>query len=164
VIRFRSLLNSRVSEGDVELCHLRRFLGSDAPDAWHMRDDKRRWRRFDTRIRAKARLQGVTSECTVLDVGAGGLRIKNDARLRVRAGDKLVVCIEGSGSSVRIDLPVEIRHVEENGVAFGAEFLGTPLVLHQRVAARARAMQGGRARTAETPRATSSTTGTDLAA
>lgn len=164
VVRYRSLLNTRISGGNPELCHLRRFLSADAPDAWHMRGDKRRWRRFDTRIRATTRMRGVTTECTVLDVGAGGLRLKNDAGLRVNAGDKLVVCIEGGAASVRIDLPVQVRHVEEDGVAFGVEFFGAPLVLHQRVASRQRAVPGGGGSTVETPRASLESTRFDLAA
>jgi hypothetical protein len=127
-------------------------------------NDKRRWRRFDTRIRASARLRGVTSDCTVLDLGAGGLRVQNDARLRVHAGDKMVVCIEGGAAALRIDLPVQVKHVEDDGAAFGVEFLGAPLVLHQRVAARRHAVRGGKSPTAETPRATAETTGVDLAA
>jgi hypothetical protein len=163
VVRFRALLHARVSPRDSELDHLRRFLAADAPDAFHAADDKRRWRRFDTKIRASARLHGMTSDCTVLDVGAGGLRVKNDSRLTVRAGDKLVVCIEGGAAALRIDLPVQIKHVEDGGVAFGVEFLGAPLVLHQRATSR-KAPRNARARTSETPMARDDSTAADLAA
>lgn len=169
VVRFQTLVNAQTPDSNPELAHLRTFLSSNAPDAWHDRDDRRRWRRFDTKIEASTRIGGITSNCTVLDLGAGGLRVRNDSRLSLVAGDKIVVSVEGGGAALRIDLPAKIRHIESDGGAFGVEFVGAPLMMHQRNAARSGRFKrplprDGNSGTAEVPMAKPSTTKRDLAA
>jgi hypothetical protein len=169
VVRYQTLVNARTTAANPELAHLRTFLSSSAPDAWQEADDRRRWRRFDTKIEASTRIGGITSRCTLLDVGAGGLRVRNDARLSLQTGDNLVVSVDAGAASLRIDLPAKIRHVEADGGAFGIEFVGAPLMMHQRNAARSGRFKrppGGETGscTAEVPMARSSTTKRDIAA
>ena len=169
VVRFQTLVAAQTAASNPELVHLRTFLSSDAPDAWRDADERRRWRRFNTKIEASTRIAGITSTCTVLDLGAGGLRVRNDSRLHVQAGDSIVVSVEGGAASLRIDLPAKIRHIEADNGAFGVEFVGAPLMMHQRNAARSgrfkRPVSGtGTSGTAEVPMAKPSTTKRDLAA
>lgn len=136
VVRFQTLSNAGTPRADTELNHLARFLAADAPDEAPRPADRRRFRRFATKIVASARRNGVSTPCLVSDLGAGGLRVENLGSAQLRSGHSLVVTIESESATLRIDLPTLVKHVDHAGGWLGLEFSGAPLMLHQRNASR----------------------------
>ncbi len=172
VVRFQTLSNAGVPRVNTELNHLERFLAVDAPDAFPAPNDRRRYRRFPTKIAANARRNGDSTPCLVSDLGAGGLRLESIAAGDLSLGDALVVSIESDAATLRIDLPTHVRHVDAEGW-LGLEFSGAPLMLHQRNASRGgcqpspatgASVQAGRRPTSELPLALEDPSPDDLAA
>lgn len=126
VLRYVSLVHApRGTDGD-ELAGLRVLL--EQPDA--APDDRRRHRRMAVDLAATARGADVQVPARVLDIGAGGLRLRNDGRLPLRTGDRVVVSLSPERSSLRIDLPVEV--VRRTGAdEVGVRFCGAPLSLYR---------------------------------
>ena len=143
VLRYQTILADRDADPG-EKQRLERFLGS-AEDG----DERRRHRRLPTRVRATLRTHDVAGPCTVTNVGGGGLRIHNDRGLRVRPGDRAMISLEHGPETVRVDVPIEIRHLDADADGIGARFLGPPLMLRQRkgVQGRSAVRRGRRRRT-----------------
>lgn len=126
VLRYVSLVHAPHGAGGDELTGLRVLLeqGDAAPD------ERRRHRRMFVDLAATTRDADMQAPARVLDIGAGGLRLRNDGRLPLRQGDRVVVSLTPERSSLRIDLPVEV--VRSTGVdEVGVRFCGPPLSLQR---------------------------------
>lgn len=94
---------------------------------------QRRWLRLGVRIAAEVKQGGVQSPATVLDIGAGGLRLADHGGLVRHRGVRTVVSLRPRPGT-RIDVPCEIVHRRGDGTV-GVRFCGAPLVLNERRAA-----------------------------
>lgn len=135
VLRYVTLVHAQGVPATAELEGLEAVLTmpgapSDGSDggAW----ERRRYRRLEVDMPAAARDAEVQAPARVVDIGAGGLRLRNDGRLRMRTGDRLVVSLFPDQWPVRIDLPVEVVRIAEREDV-GVRFCGRPLVLHRRL-------------------------------
>lgn len=129
VIRFQTLLHAGVRTSDPEFFHLRRFLGSDAPDAHPHHDDRRAFRRFPAQVAATLRCGAKSSSCTVVDLGGGGMRIRINEPLEVVVGSSLLLSVQTRPGQERVDLAVVVRCVGPGGTWLGCAFAGAPLTL-----------------------------------
>ena len=135
VIRFQTLLHAGARLSDPEYYHLRRFLGSDAPDAIHEADERRVYRRFAAQVAATVRFGARTIQGTVVDLGGGGLRIALPQPIGVVQGSPLLLTVQTRPGQERVDLAVEVRCIGPRGTWLGCEFTGAPLTLRQTTAA-----------------------------
>lgn len=94
---------------------------------------QRRWLRLGVRIDAEVKQGGVQSPATVLDIGAGGLRLADHGGLVRARGGRTVVSLRPRHGT-RVDVPCEIVHRRDDGTV-GVRFCGAPLVLNERRAA-----------------------------
>ncbi len=131
VIRFQTLLHAGARSSDPEFFHLRRFLGSDAPDAHRPRDDRRAFRRFPAQVAATLRCGAQSVPCTVVDLGGGGIRIRIAQPLDVVVGSSLLLTVQTRPGQERVDLAVQVRCVGPQGTWLGCAFAGAPLTLRQ---------------------------------
>ncbi len=125
VLRYVALVHGE-SDPHGELASLRALL--ESPQA--RRDDRRRWRRLALALPATTRNSDLQAPAEVVDVGAGGLRMKNLGHLRLRPGDRVVVSLLPPQSAVRIDVPCEVVRAAA-GSELGVRFCGRPLTLHR---------------------------------
>jgi hypothetical protein len=112
--------------------------------------ERRRFARSSVRLRGHTRRSGQTVPCTVIDFSAGGLRLRNDGAAPLERGQRLMVSVDPEGT--RVDWPVQVRHVTEDGVYAGVQFCGAPLVLRHPVSIKS-TPHTRQAPTAEIPRA-----------
>ncbi|MEM6295496.1 MAG: PilZ domain-containing protein [Myxococcota bacterium] len=131
VIRFQTLRHAGVPSTDPEFFHLRRFLGSDAPDAYRESDDRRAFRRFPAQVDAQVRCGAHHSRCMITDVGGGGMRLTLDEAMAVTPGTSLLLSVQTQRGAERVDFAVEVRCVGPDGCSLGVEFVGAPLTLRQ---------------------------------
>ena len=131
VIRFQTLLHAGARASDPEFYHLRRFLGSDAPDAIREADERRTYRRFEAQVPGVVRHGARSTPCTVVDLGGGGLRIALPQPLGVFLGTALLLSVQTRPGQERVDLAVEVRCIGPQGTWLGCEFTGAPLTLRQ---------------------------------
>ena len=94
---------------------------------------QRRWLRLGVSIAAEVKQGGVQSPATVLDIGAGGMRLADHGGLARSRGARTVVSLRPRHGT-RVDLPCEIVHRRDDGTV-GVRFCGAPLVMHERRAA-----------------------------
>jgi hypothetical protein len=126
VLRHVELRHASVRATD-ELGELEAWLASDRSEQC---DDRRRHRRVAVDLPAAANDGDVQSPARVTDLGAGGLRLRNDGRLPLATGDRVVVSLLPEHAPCRIDLPCEV--VTQQGDQLGMRFCGPPLVLRGR--------------------------------
>jgi len=131
VIRFQTLLHAGVRREDPEYYHLRRFLGSDAPDAFQRADDRRSYRRFPAQLPTSIRFGERTGVGTVVDLGGGGLRVALPHPLGVRVGEPMLLSVQTRPGLERVDLAVAVRCVGAGGTWLGCAFTGAPLTLRR---------------------------------
>lgn len=131
VIRFQTLLHAGARSTDPEFFHLRRFLGSDAPDAHPEAGERRLFRRFAAQVPATIRFGARSATCTVVDLGGGGMRIALSQPIGVVQGSPLLLSVQTRPGLERVDLAVEVRCVGPRGTWLGCEFVGAPLTLRQ---------------------------------
>lgn len=110
-------------------------LGTLRPN-WQQRSFKRL--EFEG-LRGLARINELDSPIEVLDLSGSGLRMRDEGGLgeAMQPGKKVMISLEPPRSQLRIDLPAEIVHHDEETDTHGVRFLGAPLVL-QRHPSRAR--------------------------
>lgn len=142
VLRYVTLAHGAPSAAAGELAQLEAILttpvvvASSASGA-----DRRVHRRMALDMPAATRDADVQVPARVVDIGAGGIQIRNEGRLRMRTGDRIVVSLMPEDWPVRIDLPVEVvRKGDDDRV--GLRFCGRPLVLHRRIVPPQRAAHG----------------------
>lgn len=133
VLRYVTLVHGETPPAKDDLATLEAVLSTPRNDgmdggAW----ERRRHRRLAVEVPAAARDADVQAPATVVDIGAGGLQLRNDGRLRMRTGDRVVVSLLPSDWAVRIDLPVEVVRSGDDDM-IGVRFCGRPLVLHRRL-------------------------------
>jgi hypothetical protein len=112
--------------------------GIATSDAAVRGEERRRHRRVDVDIPALTRDADLAAPGRVVDIGGGGMALRNEGGLRLRTGDRVVVSLLPDDWPVRIDLPVEVvrtkgdaSNTDEDLV--GVRFCGRPLVLHRRL-------------------------------
>lgn len=135
VLRYVTLVHGAPAASPDEVAQLETMLaipgaptnGEDG-GAW----ERRRYHRVAVDMPASARDSDVQVPARVVDIGAGGLQLRNDGRLPMRAGDRVVVSLVPDEWPVRIDLPVEVVRTGNDDLV-GVRFCGRPLVLHRRV-------------------------------
>ncbi len=116
-----------------EIAQLEGVLETPDADAIHAgAAERRRYRRLAVDMPASARDADLQAPARVVDIGAGGLKLRNEGRLRMQTGDRLVVSLLPDDAPVRIDLPVEVMRAGADGMV-GVRFCGRPLVLHRRL-------------------------------
>lgn len=131
VIRFQTLLHAGARTTDPEFYHLRRFLGSDAPDALVEAGERRAFRRFAAQVAATVRCGARSARCTVVDLGGGGLRLRLLEPIGAIRGSSMLLSVQTRPGLERVDLAVEVRCVGPGGTWLGCEFVGAPLTLRQ---------------------------------
>lgn len=130
VLRHVALAHAPERDSD-ELTRLDTMLASDRSEQC---DDRRKHRRVAVDLPAAARSGDTQVPARVLDLGAGGLRLRNDGRLPLALGDRMVVSLLPEHAPCRIDVPCEV--VAKIGrEELGLRFCGAPLVLRGRPAA-----------------------------
>ncbi len=135
VVRFQTLRHAGVPSTDPEFFHLRRFLGSDAPDAFRESDERRAFRRFPAQVGAQVRCGAHHVSCTITDVGGGGMRLLLAESMAVTPGTALLLSVQTRRGAERVDFAIEVRCVGPNGHWLGVEFVGAPLTLRQQAIA-----------------------------
>ena len=105
-----------------------------ASDRHELCDDRRKHRRIALDLPATTRGGDTQVPARVLDMSAGGLRLRNDGRLPVALGDRVVVSLLPEHALCRIDLPCEVV-AKIGSEQLGVRFCGAPLVLRGRPAA-----------------------------
>jgi hypothetical protein len=141
VLRYVTLAHGAPSAAAGELAQLEAILSTPGASATASGADRRRHRRMSVDLPAATRDADVQVPARVVDIGAGGLMLRNEGRLRMRPGDRVVVSLLPEDWPVRIDLPVEvIRKGDDDRV--GVRFCGQPLVLHRRIVPPQRAAHG----------------------
>jgi hypothetical protein len=93
---------------------------------------QRAWLRLAVRMAATVKKGGVQSPAVVLDIGAGGLRLRDPGGLAGMRGTRTVVSLRPR-EGTRIDVPCEVVH--QGGDTVGMRFCGPPLVMFERRAA-----------------------------
>jgi hypothetical protein len=93
---------------------------------------QRRWLRLAVRIAATVKRSDVQGPATVVDIGAGGLRLADHGGLAKR-GTRTVVSLRPRHGT-RVDVPCEVVHQNADGTV-GLRFCGAPLVMFERRAA-----------------------------
>lgn len=111
---------------------------SAADSATATGDERRRHRRVGVDLPALTRDADLAAPGRVVDIGAGGMALRNEGGLRLRTGDRVVVSLVPDEWPVRIDLPVEVVRVRSDARTpaedlVGVRFCGRPLVLHRRL-------------------------------
>jgi hypothetical protein len=125
VLRFAALRHSKGSES-AECRRLAAVLGdADAPHGM----GQRRWLRLAVRIAATVKRSDVQGPATVIDLGAGGLRLADHGGLAKR-GTRTVVSLRPRHGT-RVDVPCEVVHQHADGTV-GMRFCGAPLVMFER--------------------------------
>lgn len=114
-----------------ELARLDAVLASDRREQC---DDRRKHRRVALDLPATTRGGDSQVPARVLDMSAGGLRLRNDGRLPVALGDRVVVSLLPEHALCRIDVPCEVV-AKIGSEQLGMRFCGAPLVLRGRPAA-----------------------------
>ena len=135
VLRYVTLVHGDLDGSQDELTRLEAML-ANTPEAGDepspSAPERRRHRRLSLDMPAAARDADVQAPARVVDIGAGGMQLRNDGRLRMRTGDRVVVSLLPEDWPVRIDLPVEVVRKGEDDLV-GVRFCGRPLVLHRRL-------------------------------
>ena len=90
---------------------------------------QRRWLRLAVRIAATVKRADVQGPATVIDIGAGGLRLADHGGLAKR-GTRTVVSLRPRHGT-RVDVPCEVVHQRTDGTV-GMRFCGPPLVMFER--------------------------------
>lgn len=136
------------SEQASELQALEGKLRTDAPANGPAYEERRVHRRMATQIPGGARKDGVCGPCTILDIGAGGLRISNRGGIEVQRGDRVTISLRPEDNGLRIDIPARVCHVVPDSDRVGLAFCGAPVVSHVRAGGTS---HGDRYDTRETP-------------
>ncbi len=131
-------LSHDASAAKDELARLEALLASDRST---QRDDRRRHVRRSVDLPAATRRGDTQAPARVLDLGAGGMRLRNEGRLPLAPGDRMVVSLLPEHAPLRIEMPCEVvATLAEHQV--GVRFCGPPLVLRGRPAMAAGAAHG----------------------
>lgn len=152
VLRYLSLHHGEAGAAD-ERAQLEALLAAPtaiAQSATAAGDERRQHRRVEVDLPALTRDADLAAPGRVVDIGAGGMALRNEGGLRLRTGDRVVVSLMPDEWPVRIDLPVEVVRVRSDANApredlVGVRFCGRPLVLHRRLTPPVRAPGHGTA-------------------
>jgi len=150
VLRYQELRHQRNLDAalDTELTELDETLRHVEAANTATPHDRRVHRRVPTRIRSAAKKDGVCAPCIVVDLSAGGLRMRNQGGLDAKPGDRMTITFRPGDVGLRIDVPVRVRHLHAATGDLGLAFCGPPVVCHARAGGTG---QGDRHATRETP-------------
>ena len=128
VLRYAALVHGSGSESP-ECRRLASVLGDPQVQCGA---SQRRWLRLAVRMAATVKRSDVQGPATVVDIGAGGLRLADHGGL-ARRGTRTVVSLRPRHGT-RVDVPCEVVHQNGDGTV-GLRFCGAPLVMFERRAA-----------------------------
>ncbi len=136
VIRYQSLRHARGSTENREYGVLENMLRETPTEAIRPQYEQRSFRRMPLHTDGLVRTGAVDAPCTILDVSGTGARIRDETGLSredLDDGRTLTLRLAPGGSTLRIDLPVEVVRRDATTGTHGLRFVGAPLIMYQRL-------------------------------